>query len=573
MRKYTALLTALFFSVGAVQPAFAQVTKKTDQRILERYTEQFINKKKEKRVVRNISLDKVEDRRIIIKLKEDGIFSARQLQCEEIEVSAALYKRDYRVIRVPEHMDFHEKLAQIQSHPSVESAGPDYVIEKSGTASSFYPSQWYYNKLRMGDALGVVSGLREVKVAVMDTGVNYNHMDLKERVLHTGKISDFINGDTDPMDDQGHGTFVAGIIAMSPNVKILPVKVLGATGGGSSFAALQGLAYAMEQNVDVINMSYGAYDSFGPEEALINEAYQKGILLVAAAGNDNTSAGHYPSGYTPVISVSATDSNDQKADFSNWGKDIDIAAPGKNVTSTNLYEGHTAGSGTSYAAPMVSAVAALVKGKNPQWTPKQIQYVLGKSADRSASSLWNDFLGYGRVNAYGAVAFHASGFPQDTYSNVSSAKLLYPNQPVEERFEMPMDEDWFAFDVVQPSVVDISLTNVPTMSDARLVLYQKDAAGNLIYRKLLDRYDQGEEEQGRFFLQSGRYYIQVKDGLGKWSDQYYRLGIAMEPSEISTEVNVIEAEPNNVEEDADGIALGEVVAGLLKSWEMRIYIQ
>ncbi len=206
-----------------------------------------------------------------------------------------------------------------------------------------------------------------VNIAIIDSGIDYNHPDLNDNYASG---YDFVNGDTDPMDDDGHGTHVAGTVAaennefgvvgVAPDAKLYALKVLDDTGSGYMSDVVLAIQWATVNEIQVINMSLGGNKNIFLEWACNLAYYDDGLLLVAAAGNGG--AVIYPAAYSSVIAVSAIDSNDELAYFSSTGKQVELAAPGVDINSTlpgNTYSGET-WSGTSMASPHVAGTAALV---------------------------------------------------------------------------------------------------------------------------------------------------------------------------------------------------------------------
>jgi thermitase len=240
--------------------------------------------------------------------------------------------------------------------------------QNGGTADADIdaPEAWVIST----DSTGIV-------VAILDTGIDQSHEDLKDKLL-----ADNLNfsGSKTVDDRYGHGTHVAGIAAAvtnnglgvagtCPACRLLNVKVLNDNGFGSWDAIANGIVAAADAGAKVINMSLGGYYYSNTVEAAVNYAWDKGAVLVAAAGNDNTDSPLYPAAYEKVIAVGATDNKDQKASFSNYGDWVDIGAPGVSILSTapdhrnRLWiwgVKYAYGSGTSMATPFVSGVAGLV---------------------------------------------------------------------------------------------------------------------------------------------------------------------------------------------------------------------
>lgn len=254
-----------------------------------------------------------------------------------------------------------------------------------------------------------------IKIAVIDTGVDYNHPELEGRVVKpVGKEMkdctgwDFFNKDNDPMDDNEHGTHVSGTIlgktvGVAPGATIIGVKFLSAEGSGSLADALSSIQYAIDCKVDVMSNSWGGGGKMQSMQDLIDEAYSKGILFVAAAGNssqDNDKVGAYPANYNHVISVAATDKNDEVASFSSYGlKTVHVAAPGVAVYSSIPGGKYDSFSGTSMATPHISGIIALMlEAKVPY---DQIAKKLIASYDEVSPAL--KIVSKGRVNALKAV--------------------------------------------------------------------------------------------------------------------------------------------------------------------------
>lgn len=262
--------------------------------------------------------------------------------------------------------------------PGVAWVQPNYIYR-----TAYHPNdpmlgqQWGITAIHAETAWDTTTGESSVLVAVVDTGVDYNHADLASRVATaTGK--DFVNGDNDAMDDNGHGTHVAGIVAatannskggagVAPGARVLPVKVLDRNGSGYTDWVAAGIRFAADAGAKVINLSLaGGADSV--MSSAVAYAQTKGCLVVAAAGNDGSSSGaSYPARYDGVIGVGAVDSNNARASFSNYGADagVDIAAPGVGILSTVPGNTYQSWNGTSMAAPFVSGVAALLLSADP----------------------------------------------------------------------------------------------------------------------------------------------------------------------------------------------------------------
>jgi subtilisin len=258
-----------------------------------------------------------------------------------------------------------------------------------------------------------------IRVAVVDTGIDFNHPDLKPN--YVGGVS-FVPGAATPMDDNGHGTHCAGTIAaavdgsnvvgVAPQASLYAVKVLDQIGSGAFSQIIAGIDWCIQHGMHVVSMSLGGPNPVTALETMCNTAWSKGLLLVAAAGNAQfqtpvppaASNVGYPAKYRNVIAVSAIDSSNVIAQFSSRGPEVDVCAPGVNVLSDKLGGGTTTMNGTSMACPHVSGVAALAWGSHRFSNNEQIWNLLASTVDNLGVPGWDMFFGYGRVNALAAAA-------------------------------------------------------------------------------------------------------------------------------------------------------------------------
>jgi subtilisin len=284
---------------------------------------------------------------------------------------------------------------------------------------------------RIGSGLVHDSGNRGdgVKVAIVDTGIDYTHPDLDGN--YAGGF-DFVNADGDPMDDHGHGTHVAGTVAAeddgagvvgaAPKALLYGVKVLNSMGSGSWSGIIAGIEWAADNGVQVTNNSYGGSTDPGSiVRAAFDNSYAVGVLHVAAAGNSGacTPAGDtvlYPARFASVMAVAATSSTDARACFSSTGPDVEISGPGVSINSTRRGGGYTVMSGTSMASPHVAGVAALVLA-SAQMTNVEARQKLVDTADDLGAGGRDELYGFGLVDADGA----ASPGPVNTTPQVTIA--------------------------------------------------------------------------------------------------------------------------------------------------------
>jgi subtilisin len=301
-----------------------------------------------------------------------------------------------------------------------------------------------------------------VKVAVIDTGINHLHEELISS--YKGGI-DYVNGDDDPMDDHGHGTHCAGIIAaardnndvvvgVAPDAELYGVKVLDSNGGGSLSNILAGIQWSINNEMQIISMSLGSSSGSSSLEDACEAAYSAGIVVVAAAGNSGPARGRtistvgYPARYSSVIAVGATDINNALASFSSTGPEVELVAPGVKILSTYIDVDPNDGpnidtwtmSGTSMACPHVAGTAALILKTNEAdwasldytdgngvWSNAEVRKVLIETAYDLGATGKDNYYGYGLVDAYAASPTPSVDITPPTITNLTPADEAFIN--------------------------------------------------------------------------------------------------------------------------------------------------
>jgi thermitase len=336
-----------------------------------------------------------------------------------------------RVITVPT-ADAAQLLSSLAADGNVEYAEFDGTAYALGTANDPYytgGSEWHLSKIQAPAAWDLSTGSTSKIVAVVDTGVNFNHPDLAGKLLSGGY--DFIANDSDPTDENGHGTAVAGTLSpatnnalgvagVSWNTPILPIRVLDASGSGSYSAIANGITYAADHGAKIINLSLGGTTSSTTLQNAVNYAWSKGCVIVAAAGNSGSSSPEYPAACTNVIAVSATDSNDARPSWSNYGSYVDISAPGTNICTLYGSNQYANWNGTSFSSPIVSGVLALMASTNGNLSNSALVTALLNNTDDIGTAGYDVYFGYGRVNAYKAVSAAKALLASDTVAPVAA---------------------------------------------------------------------------------------------------------------------------------------------------------
>lgn len=348
--------------------------------------------------------------RLIVKLKNDQDVK-RFTRRHGLKPSQLLKKPNspYIIIEVTD-----KQKTNIQNDRTLFLAEVDEPVRIFKTPNDpRFNEQSYFESIQAPAAWDVTTGSSSVTVAVIDTGVNGQHEDLDNRVISG---YDYVNGRTinagADSDDHGHGTQVAGVVAATGNngkgiagtdwsVKVLPVKALDSTGTGSTADAAAAIRYGADNGAKVINLSFGRSSSSSVLEDAINYAWGKGVVIIAASGNDGVASVSFPAAYGNVIAVGALD-GETRASFSNWGPEIDVSAPGKSILTINdSTDGYVAVSGTSIAAPQVAGEASLIRAVHTNLSAQEIKNQIEGQTDKLAAMAGNnrtDEYGYGRVN-------------------------------------------------------------------------------------------------------------------------------------------------------------------------------
>jgi subtilisin family serine protease len=309
-----------------------------------------------------------------------------------------------------------------------------------GTDPAPFTNQYVHGILGLTQAHSISRGTGKV-VAVLDTGAQLNHPQL---VNSWSNIRyDFVDNDPDPSeqgngrdDDNdgvsdemvGHGTHVAGIVHLvAPDASIMPLRVLDGEGYGDFVAIAAAIDYAAENGASVINLSLGSTANSRMIADAIQRATQRGIVVVAAAGNENSQIKQFPAAVQCALPITSVNENDQRSAFANFGDWIDFAAPGEAIYSPFPPSGYAVWSGTSMATPFVAGQAALIRSLAPAANPRQVAQLIAVTAQSldDSNSDATDKLGAGRVDIGASLTYlQRNGFPRDASGGVMSGSCL-----------------------------------------------------------------------------------------------------------------------------------------------------
>ena len=348
-------------------------------------------------------------------------------------------------------------LADIKNDPDVDFVQKSNVYKIEYVPNdSLIMDQWALNKIQAFDAWNISQGSDSLILGIIDTGIDYKHPDLKNKIFYnpgetgldkngkdkrfngidddnngfiddymgwdfTNRVGypfdsasgDYLHWDNDPNDEEGHGTAIAGIAAaetnnvsgiagVAPKIKILNIRAFDPSGYGDEDDVASAILYAVKMGAKVINMSFGDVSFSYVLKDVIKYAYSKNVVLVASSGNSGDDSPHYPSGYSEVISVGNSTEEDYVASSSSYGSTLDMVAPGSSILTTDKSGGYSIVSGTSAAAPFVSASAGLILSLG-NYTNEEVKQILKSTSDDIEEPGWDIRSGAGRLNLYRAL--------------------------------------------------------------------------------------------------------------------------------------------------------------------------
>lgn len=372
-----------------------------------------------------------------------------------IRKSKRLDNLNMEILTIDKAQDSQEVINLLMEDEAIESVQEDakrYYLSASPPNDPLYQMQWglMNDNINLLRAWELLEDSEEVLVAVIDSGINDEHEDLKYRVAPGGVNFERYNDDRNDITDiENHGTAVSGVIAAQTNnnigvagvvgeasVRILPLKA-----GYYVSEVIEAIDYAVDMEVDVINISMGGPDYVFAEEEAIQRAINANIVVVAAVGNDAhiDNVLNYPGSYDNVLSVGSIDSDEKISYFSNYNSTVDLVAPGEGIYTTSSDGKYRITYGTSFSSPYVSAICALLKSMDKSLTPSEIENILLSTAmDRGVEGK-DDYYGYGLINPVGAI--NMALVEKEAYNNFDEMAGVKLDKAWTIEFSMQLDSN------------------------------------------------------------------------------------------------------------------------------------
>lgn len=428
----------------------------------------------------------------------------------------------------------HERntITALKASPYVKHVTENDKVTVSNTGSDLQTvQQHYFNFIDHTD----VKATTAPTIAILDTGIDPTLQEMSDFILPGYNA---INESNNVQDDNDHGTVVASIMrsiittnnyqGLSEHIRLLPIQVAEDDGFIYKASILKGIQYAMDQDVDVINMSYSG-TAYNPiEEELLQAAKDQGITLVAASGNEGVKGIGFPARYASTIAVGSVTVPDEydtglmdthdlplsRAYFSNYGHHLSLTAPGELLISHQNETDFVQVTGTSFSAPFVSVLAALLTSTYDDITPNEIERLITEGATYY-DTRWNDAIGYGAVNFSRTLNLDRPDQSTDLPDQLSASRLLNTNETITDQFQLSYDEDWLQLDIKYDAFDTlIKINNLADITEVSVDIL--DAEGNVLYEDLTDSVH-------ALPLREGQYNVKITETFGRWSDADYTI--------------------------------------------------
>ena len=467
--------------------------------------------------INNVNTESQAENEMIIHLNSGLSKSEAIAKVEEMGYRALDFmpELDAILVEIPDNGARVSAMSSAESSSDIRSSQPnhifttqDYVIPNDDNFSR----QWAASAIKLPQAWRQTTGSDRVRVAVLDTGIDYNHPELADFIDKDSSYN-FIDNNSDAMDYNNHGTHVAGIISAKGDngngtagvmweSELMAVKVLGDDGNGSEWSLAQGILYAAglldnqpRQTADIINLSLGMSDpNHVPKtlERAIERAAAEGIIIVAASGNNGSRGVIYPAAFPEVIAVGALEENGsdmpEVTSYSNYGPEIDVTAPGSLIYSTLADDKFGYMSGTSMATPHVSGLAGLMLSEGIR--ARDVRSLLQDTAIKLGNDDFSESYGYGMINSYKSVY------------QANKINIILGN------------ENGDGYDIISKTKVDLNQSKF---------IIEDVPSGEYEVIAWIDIRDNGKLENGDYFASTGKVNIESDDYLFEFVlEEYYK---------------------------------------------------
>ncbi len=351
--------------------------------------------------------------RLIVRSRQgaSGAAVSAAIGAQAASIAGQIPQLNTKILRVPA-----QALDKVSA--ALEKTGLFTFIERDNLArgtltpnDSSFSSQWHLAKVQAGSAWNISQGSSQVGIAIIDSGVDGAHPDLAPKLVQG---YNFLSGDTNTSDVLGHGTATAGTAAAATDNltgvaglawknPIMPLLVLSSSNYAYYSDIANAIIYATDHGIRVISISISGASASSTLQSAVDYAWSKGAVVIASAGNAGNSVPNYPAACDNAIAVSATDANDNLPGWSSFGAWVDLSAPGDSILTTSMGGSYGNWSGTSFSAPLVSGLAALVLSARPSLTNAGLVQLLQQNSDDLGAPGYDQYYGWGRINAFKAL--------------------------------------------------------------------------------------------------------------------------------------------------------------------------
>jgi serine protease len=538
MKKWQRLTLSFGLASTLLVPSFSSAAVKPDLNVLKEKAQADLLKslKRSSSEQKLLAIQKQQQEKQVsndtIIVKYETKLSANVHRKSGAKLERSIPSLGYDIVKLSKGQKLVDLLSFYSKQPGVTSVTPSVTYKSLATGDPKKAGMYHLSYLDIDSALEL-AGDHEVTVAVIDTGMDLKHLELKNQVLPPYSV---MNPAAQPILDV-HGTHVAGIISaekdngigghgVNPKAKILPIDVFSGGFFTSDYTIAEGVLYAISQNVDVINMSLGGSQESPILAEAVKKAVDAGITIVAAAGNNYGESISYPAAYEGVIAVSATNHADELAEFSSYGSFVDIAAPGEAVYNSlyDPYKGSSFGylSGTSMASPVVAGVASLLLSKYPDLKPFEVEAILKMTAQDLGDKGYDVKYGAGFVDAVAALKFDMKKLPKAPEVTEADAKAKAPELKGDKSewknsITYAGQTHWYKVKLEKGEGGQALLDGAKQFNYKMIFDFVPDSADGKAESRDVNQAPNGKQEGGFFQAkESGTLYVGVKDVYGNY---------------------------------------------------------